>query len=367
MFGLTKTKLRIEVSTLPSRDRVTIILPVLNEAGRIAACLDGLTQQPEEVQEILVVDGGSSDGTQEIVQRYRATDRRVKLIDASPVDPSWTGKAWGLHQGLQISPATSAWILCVDADVTVEPQLARSLLHHVKRSGVEIFSVATSQRLSGKIDALIHPAMLTTLIYRFGSPGKATSNRHRVQANGQCFLAPRKILLRSEAFRAAQSSLCEDITIARRLAECGERIGFYESDGLVEVRMYSGWRETWNNWPRSLPMRDRYFGWREGLGLIGLLFVQALPLPTLLLGALLGWPLGLIVLAGLLLALRLGILFGVARAYPNRPWSYWLSPLADLPVILRIIQLALRRRHSWRGRTYRRAKGGAFEPVGEIN
>ncbi len=168
----------------------------------------------------------------------------------------------------------------------VQPQLVRSLLHHAQRSAVRIFSVATGQRLSGNLEALIHPAMLTTLIYRFGSPGKATSNRHRVQANGQCFFARREILLRTEAFRTAQASLCEDITIVRRLAECGEQIGFYESDGLVEVKMYGSWRETWNNWPRSLPMRDQYFGWRESIGLVGVLVFQALPVPTLILGAL---------------------------------------------------------------------------------
>ena len=183
----------------------------------------------------------------------------------------------------RVRQLASDWILCVDADVTVQPQLVRSLLHHAQRSGVQTFSVATGQQLSGNLEALIHPAMLTTLIYRFGSPGRATSNRHRVQANGQCFFAPRQILLRTEAFRAAQASLCEDITIVRRLAECGEQIGFYESNGLVDVKMYNSWRETWNNWPRSLPMRDQYFGWREAVALFGVLIVQALPLPAVIL------------------------------------------------------------------------------------
>jgi len=366
LFGLGKTKLRIEVSSIPSRERVTVLLPVLNEAGRIDACLAALCQQTEEVQEILVIDGGSTDGTQEIVQRHHATDERVILVDASPVDPRWTGKAWGLHRGLQISSAASDWILCVDADVTVQPLLVRSLLRHAQRSGVKIFSVATGQRLSGNLEALIHPAMLTTLIYRFGSPGRATKNRHRVQANGQCFFAPRQTLLRTEAFRAAQASLCEDITIVRHLAQCGEQIGFYECDGLVEVNMYASWRETWNNWPRSLPMRDQYFGWREAIGLFGILIFQACPLPAVVLGLLFHLPLLPLVLAGFLLLIRLGVLFGVARAYPDRPWTFWLSPLADLPVILRIIQFALRRHHSWRGRTYRRGKSGAFEPVGDI-
>ncbi|MET0585033.1 MAG: glycosyltransferase family 2 protein, partial [Candidatus Binatia bacterium] len=185
----------------------------------------------------------------------------------------------------------------------------------------------------------------------------------KVQANGQCFFARRETLLETEAFRAAQSSLCEDITIARRLAECGEAVGFYEADNLVDVAMYNHWRDTWGNWPRSLPMRDQYFGRREAAGLVGVLIFQALALPAFALGILFGAPPWFLALSGGLAALRIGVLFGVARAYPKRPWSYWLSPLCDLPVTLRIIQFALRRRHSWRGRTYVRRKGGVFEPI----
>ena len=269
-------------------DRATLILPVLNESPRISNCLDSLITQPQEAAEILVVDGGSTDGTQEIVKRYQARDERVRLIDASPMDPAWTGKAWGLHVGLHSSDANSEWILCVDADVRASPQLLRSLLHHAAWTGISSFSVATTQRLSGAADALVHPALLTTLIYRFGSPGRATKNVHKALANGQCFMSRRHTLLRTGAFQAARSSLCEDITIVRRLAECGEAVGFYEGRGLIEVRMYDDWRETWRNWPRSLPMRDKYFGWREWLGLLKVLLFQALPLPVFLLCAISG-------------------------------------------------------------------------------
>jgi dolichol-phosphate mannosyltransferase len=344
---------------------VTIILPVLNEARRIATCLDGLIAQPREVAEMLVVDGGSSDATQEIVKLYQTRDKRVRLIDASPVDPSWTGKAWGLHVGLQASSKDSQWILCVDADVRASPQLARSLLNHAKRTGVETFSVATTQRLSGPAEGLIHPALLASLIYRFGSPGKATHDVHRAIANGQCFISRRDTLLKTGAFDAARSSLCEDITIARRLADCGEAVGFYESDGLIEVSMYNHWRDTWRNWPRSLPMRDQYFGWREWLGLLKVLVFQALPLPVFIFCAIAGGPPWLAIATGGLILLRLGILAGVARAYTPRPWSYWLSPLLDLPVALKLLASALARRHEWRGRIYLRRTGGGFEPVND--
>lgn len=356
-------KQRIETSDAPSLERVSILLPVLNEAPRIVSCLETLITQPEEAWEILVIDGGSTDGTQAIVEAITQRDARVRLIDASPIDPQWTGKAWGLYRGLHQSQPESTAILCVDADVRAEPRLVRSLIAHAKRTGVNSFSVATAQHLSGWADGLLHPALLTTLIYRFGSPGSATRQRHKVHANGQCFFSRRDVLIRTQAFNAAQRSLCEDITIVRRLAECGEAVGFYESDHLVGVQMYSHWRETWNNWPRSLPMRDQYFGWREIWALAMLLPLQALPLPILIVGTACGAPIWLLGVAALLFAIRLGVLFGTARAYPNRPWSYWFSPLCDLPVVLRVLQNACMRRHRWRGRTYVRRKGGSFEPV----
>lgn len=353
----------IQISNAPRPDRVSVILPVLNEATRIRACLDALIAQPEEVAEILAVDGGSEDETLAIVESYRARDSRVRLIDASPVDERWTGKAWGLNIGLQQSSPASVWILCIDADVRVSPPLVRSLLAHTSKTEISTFSVATLQHLSGILDGLVHPPLLTTLVYRFGSPGKATRNRHQAQGNGQCFIARRATLLETAAFQAARQSLCEDITIVRRLAECGVAVGFYEAPGLVEVSMYRDWREIWTNWPRSLPMRDQYFGWHEALGLVEVMLVQAFPLPMLIVGWIFAAPAWVLSLNAIFFFIRLGVLVKVARAYYSRPWSYWLSPLCDLPAATRLIQSAMTRRHSWRGRSYSRGKGGRYEPT----
>jgi dolichol-phosphate mannosyltransferase len=354
---------RIRVCGEASPERISILLPVLDEEQRIAACLEGAIAQPEEVAEILVVDGGSRDATRAVVEKFAARDPRVRWVDASPVPESWTGKAWGLSSGL-LASSESDWILCLDADVTPPPGIARSLLAHARRVGVGALSAATTQALSGALQGLLHPSLLTTLVYRFGSPGHAVRETGRVQANGQCFFARRELLLRTGAFEAARDSLCEDITIARRIAEAGEPVGFYESDVPVEVAMYEGAREAWRNWPRSLPMRDRYFGPREATGLAEVALVQALPLPLLLVGAVLGAAPWLLALEAALLATRLGVLAGTSRAYAARPLLYWLSPLADGPVALRLVQSTLQRRHAWRGRTYLRGSHGGFQLEG---
>jgi dolichol-phosphate mannosyltransferase len=342
---------RIEVSDAPlPGEHVTVLVPVLNERGRLGPCLAGLISQPNEVAEILVVDGGSSDGTQDLVSTFAARDDRVRMVYASPIPAGWNGKAHGLQVGLDRADSCSAWILTVDADVRLEPVLVRSLLSHAIRSEVAAVSIATTQRLSGVAEGVVHPALLTTLVYRFGIPGHTTRRVAAVQANGQCALYRREPLERSGGFITARASVCEDVTVARALATNGYAVGFHESDGLASVDMYASWSDAWTNWTRSLPLRDRYAGHAGWLGLTEIVLAQALPLPLLLML----WrsiPRSQFALAinGLLVLVRLGVLRGTARAYEWRPWTYWLSPLVDLPVAVQLWRNALRRTHIWRG------------------
>jgi len=340
---------------------VSVVVPVLDEDGRLGPCLEGLIAQGPEVGEILVVDGGSRDGTPELVMGYQRRDARVRLIDASPVPEGWNGKAWGLQVGLTRGDPATEWVLTVDADVRPGETLVRALLAHARRAGVPALSVATRQELRGLGEALVHPSMLTTVVYRLGLPGHATRRVHEVQANGQCFLARRAALRGTDAFAVARASRCEDVTVARCLAAAGHAVGFYEAGDLVSVHMYEGWRETWRNWPRSLPLHDQFSGVTGIIGLCEVTLAQALPLPlTLALGLRVlwrppvvrqpSWLFAVMGVSGVLAVARLGVLAGTARAYPQVPWSYWLSPLCDLPVALALWRSRLRRRHVWRGR-----------------
>jgi len=333
---------------------VAVVVPILNEAHRLAPCLDGLLGQGPEVGEILIVDGGSTDGTCELVRSYACRDQRLRLVEAGRAPVDWNGKVWGLAAGERALGSAAKWLLTLDADVHPAPALARSLVVRAEHRHIRLMSVATAQRLSGAVEGLLHPAFLATLVYRFGRPGGATRNRGAALANGQCCLIRRDLLHELGGFQTLRDSLCEDVTLARLAAQAGDTVGFYESDDLIDVAMYVNWRDAWQNWPRSLATRDALFGVAGWLGLLEVLLVQALPLPLLLIR----WPNdGPRRLNTFLLAVRLGMLVGMAGAYPSRPWTYWLSPVLDLPAAFALWRSALRRRHVWHGRTYARQKG----------
>jgi dolichol-phosphate mannosyltransferase len=354
IIRMLKTARGTRLPSIPTPHRgeqacLTIIVPVLNEYTRLAPCLEGLIQQGGAVGEILVVDGGSCDGTQELVRDFQRRDQRIRLLDASPIPPDWNGKVWGLHIGEQYCSASSRWLLTIDADVYPAPNLTSSLLAYAKSANLVALSLATLQEIAGVGQGLLHPALLTTLVYRFGIPGHVMRDIHTVQANGQCFLVQRSLLTQIGGFQAVRTSLCEDSTLARLLVAHGQAVGFYEAGSLARVEMYAHWRETWQNWTRSLPMHDHFSGWHTLSGWLEILFVQALPLPLLFVAICQRSQL-LILLNSLLVALRFGVLFGTARAYQHRPWSYWLSPLCDLAVAYKLAASLLRRRHIWRGR-----------------
>jgi hypothetical protein len=98
-----------------------------------------------------------------------------------------------------------------------------------------------------------------------------------------------------------------------------------------------------NEWSRIEACLDGLIGQSEAAGLLEVSLIQSLPLPLLLAAYAIGAP-GWIVAVNLALGLtRLGVLAGIARTYERKPWTYWFSPLLDLPVSLRLITSALRR------------------------
>jgi teichuronic acid biosynthesis glycosyltransferase TuaG len=74
---------------------VSVVMPAFNSARFIEASINSVLQQKLKEWELLVVDGGSSDETREIVSRYCTIDSRVRLIpnpdDKGPAHARSTG------------------------------------------------------------------------------------------------------------------------------------------------------------------------------------------------------------------------------------------------------------------------------------
>jgi len=96
---------------MPSRQPLSAILITLNAASQLEETLLAL----RFCDEIVVVDSGSTDGTQALAERYGA---RV-------VACAWRG--YGRQKQFAVEQAANDWVLCVDADERVSPKLRASI------------------------------------------------------------------------------------------------------------------------------------------------------------------------------------------------------------------------------------------------
>jgi dolichol-phosphate mannosyltransferase len=336
---------------------VTVVVAALDEAHRIQPCLDGLAAQGSIVREILVVDSGSTDGTPDLVQAAAARDRRIVLLRDPPLPSGWVGKVWALQHGL--THARGEWVLGIDADTTPLPGCVGGALAAARAADYDAVSFAPRFRIDSAAERWLQPALLVTLVYRFGAAGTDVAPE-RMMANGQCFLARRDVLLAHGGYEAARASFADDVTLARVLARAGRRVGFLDGSRLYDVRAYTSAREAWREWGRSLDLKDATSRPRQWADVLFLLVVQGTPLLVLLLlatRAVAGAPplagsRALLATSGALLAVRVLLQFALARSYVIRGAPFWLSPTADPFAALRILLSTLRRPTRWRSREY---------------
>ncbi len=355
------TPIQPQSATLDILGSVSVVVPTLNEAERISPLLAGLSKQSYELREVIVVDSNSLDGTPELVKTAQAKDPRFRVITDDPLPVGWVGRPWALHYGwMHISPA-SEWFLGMDADTIPHPGLIAGLVKTAISQGYDLVSLSPQFILKYPGESWLQPALLMTLLYRFDPAGVNANNSERVMANGQCFLCRRSVLESVGGYTTASSSFCDDVTLARNIAASGFKVGFLDGAKVFKVRMYEGAVETWNEWGRSLDLKDASSVAQTWGDIWLLTAVQALPLPIIFC-LIYFFPssslfsLSLLGLNVFLLIIRLGMLFAIAPSYDftqtRGKFLFWLSPLADTLAVLRIILSALQKPKKWRGRSY---------------
>lgn len=92
--------------------KLSVIIITFNEAANIEACLKSVSF----ADEVVVVDSGSTDGTPEMARRMGA---------AVHVTAEWPG--FGPQKNRALELAQHPWVLSLDADERVPPELARQI------------------------------------------------------------------------------------------------------------------------------------------------------------------------------------------------------------------------------------------------
>ncbi|CAG4915755.1 glycosyltransferase family 2 protein [Paraburkholderia gardini] len=109
-----------------------------NAAGRLAQCLEALSF----ADDIVVVDGGSTDDTASIARAHHA-----RVIVAT----DWPG--FGPQKNRAVAALSTDWILSIDADEIVSPELRASIVAAIRSPSADVYAV---DRLSSFCGQWVH-------------------------------------------------------------------------------------------------------------------------------------------------------------------------------------------------------------------
>jgi len=106
---------------------VSIVATVLNEAEDIGRVVPALLAQVPAATEVIVVDGGSTDGTWEWLEAAAARDSRLVAIRDETCSLTFSPGPISRGRNVAIQAAKSTIIACADAGCTYAPDWLRNL------------------------------------------------------------------------------------------------------------------------------------------------------------------------------------------------------------------------------------------------
>jgi len=240
-----------------------------------------LVTQDYSNYEVIVVDDGSTDETRCILTKLQAThphrDRLSVLHLDEQLPQGWAGKPHALHRGTK--QARGEWLLFTDADTWHMPNALRSSITQALAEQSDMFTLYSTQELPSFWERTLMPMALLSISMLY--PPKLVNNPNSkvAIANGQYILIRHKVYtdLGGYARTELKGTLVDDLDLAYTVKNNGYKLCLMDGNGLVHVRMYQSFGETWRGW-----RKNAYVGNRGGwplilLQLLGLLTFFVLP------------------------------------------------------------------------------------------
>ena len=344
---------------------VSIILPVRNQAGTVSDCVSSLVGLEYPNKEIIVVDGGSTDGTRELVQKFA---HEITLVDEESLPVGWVGKNWACHLGYKKS--RGELLLFTDGDsVHATDSLARSV-NYLQSENADLVTLAPGTILRSFWERLLQPPIFLLIMILVGGKLVNDDNRQNAIGNGQYMLFRREAYDKIGGHYAVRDKIIEDYSLGRLLKRAGMRLRFVTASDALGVRMYASLGEIWRGWRKNFYTVSEKHMLPRAVTRIFLMFTfLVLPFAVLGYGILLAaaTPLNAYLIAGLFMSglLWLGIVMldnsiGVSSLYAL------MFPLAIVVYIFIGIDSTVRGSlgfgFSWKGRVYGKPIERQLEP-----
>ena len=126
------------VNTRTGKLPVSVIVPARNEEKNLPSCLESL----RDVGEVYVIDSQSTDATPEIARSFGAKVVQFHYHGGWPKKRQWA---------IENLPFAYDWILLVDADESLTPELAEEIQRAISNPGINGYYISLRMYFLGRL------------------------------------------------------------------------------------------------------------------------------------------------------------------------------------------------------------------------
>jgi glycosyltransferase involved in cell wall biosynthesis len=297
---------------------VSLVVPLRNEEASLAMLVESIRRQTRLPDEVILVDGGSTDATVELARSLTRGDARFRIIEAGPATP-------GRGRNVGIAAASHVWIALTDAGIRLEPDWLAHLCRRVEHEpGIEV--------VYGNLEPLTDSFFERCAALAYGPAKRLREDGLSRGPSVASMLLRRSVWERAGGFPDHRAA--EDLIFFERIEQASCRVG-WAPQALVWWQLQPSLGRTFNRF--CLYSKHNVWAGRQRHWHYGIARQYLLALPFLALACFhAGW-----------LAVPLaGFLARIAKTISRKSearWRWgWLNPLEFLGVgiILATIDLA---------------------------
>jgi cellulose synthase/poly-beta-1,6-N-acetylglucosamine synthase-like glycosyltransferase len=237
--------------------RISVLIPVRNEAANIAACIASLARQSysKELYQVIVIDDHSTDATGEIVSNIHPSELFLKYACLA----GGTGKKIAIQTGISMS--FGDLIVTTDADCCFEPDWLNTLAVFYEERGAKFIAAPVRMGRPGTKLSLLSIFQTLDFITLQGITGAAVYKRFHSMCNGANLAYKKSAFYEAGGFEGIDAIPSgDDMLLMHKIYEkYPDKVFFLKSPkAIVSTQPATDWKGFINQRVRWASKADRY-------------------------------------------------------------------------------------------------------------
>ncbi|MCX5783372.1 MAG: glycosyltransferase family 2 protein [Elusimicrobia bacterium] len=238
--------------------KVSIIVPVRDEADGLAEAFSSKLSSDYPDFEIIAINDRSSDGTGKIIDELSQKDKRVKAVHIKNLPQGWLGKLNAMNAGCSF--AGGEWLLFSDADVNISPDALKKAVCYARQNNLDHLSVMPQMWSSCFAIDVLFLSMLE-LTTRWASWNSENSHKNSAVGIGAFNMVRRRVFEKTPGFEYLKLEVIDDMGLALMMKQSGAKGASLHGKNCVGLYFYKSLKELAGGCDKGLPAGANYNYW----------------------------------------------------------------------------------------------------------